>query len=211
MEQAPHVGRYFQAVKFIPRASALAFLVLSLWSPRGTAHAQAPEQVSTKTPERSLLRQLYGNLAFELRTKGQGSILMGVADDRTSLAFSLLAVDLRRWSDSASRVLAARLPKKGTYVRWEAVVAGPGTAAGSMSLARMINPTDTTIILLVTDTAFRAVRTPLSMEEARALTAAMKRAAMASLPTTVPPMQKAPPATKAPPTPAPKKPPPTDR
>jgi hypothetical protein len=76
--------------------------------------------------------------------------------------------------------------------------------AGSMSLARTINPTDTTIILLVTDTAFRGVRTALSMEEARALTAAMKRAALASLPTTVPPMKQAPPATKA----QPKKPPP---
>ena len=116
---------------------------------------------------------------------------MGVADARTSLAFTLLAIDLRRWSDSASRVLAARPPRKGGYVKWEAVVAGPGTVAGSMSLARTINPTDTTIILLVTDTAFRGVRTALSMDEARALTAAMKRAALASLPTTVPPMTKA--------------------
>ena len=190
-------------MSFIPRASALSLLVLSLWSPGATAVAQTVAQ----TPERSLLRQLYGNLAFEVRTKGQGSVLMGVADDRTSLAFSLLAVDLRRWSDSASRVLAARPPKKGTYVRWEAVVAGPGVSAGSMSLARMINPTDTSIILLVTDTAFRGVRTVLSMDEAKALTGAMKRAALASLPTTVPPMKQAAPATKAVPPPT-KKPPP---
>ena len=210
MEQAPRVQRYFPAVSFIPRASTLVLLVLSLWSARGTANGQAPAQPPAQTaasaPERSVLRQLYGNVAFEVRTKGQGSLLMGVADDKTSLAFTLLAVDVRRWSDSASRILAAKPPKKGNYVRWEAVVAGPGTAAGSMSLARMINPTDTSIILLVTDTAFRGVRTSLSMEEAKALTAAMKRAALASLPTTVPPMQKAPPATKAPP-PPPKKPP----
>jgi hypothetical protein len=73
----------------------------------------------------------------------------------------------------------------------------------------MINPTDTSIILLVTDTAFRGMRTALSMEEAKALTAAMKRAALASLPTTVPPMQKAPAATKPPAQPPPKKPPPS--
>ena len=186
-------------MRLIPRASTLAvFALSSLWSGR-SAVAQAPE--------RSVLRQLYGDLAFEVRTKGQGSVLMGVADARTSLAFTLLAIDLRKWSDSASRVLAARPPRKGGYVKWEAVVAGPGTAAGSMSLARTINPTDTSIILLVTDTAFRGVRTALSMDEARALTAAMKRAAMASLPTTVPPMTKAPPATKAPP----KKPPPPSK
>jgi hypothetical protein len=199
VEQAPLVRRYLPAVSFIPRALILALLV-SLWS-RGAAVAQAPE--------RSVLRQLYGDVALEVRTRGQGSVRMGAADDRTSLAFTLLAIDLRRWSDSASRVLAAKPPKKGTYVRWEAVVAGPGVAAGSMSLARMINPSDTSIILLVTDTAFRGVRTRLSIDEARALTAAMKRAALASLPTTVPPMTKAPPATKPPGQPPPKKPPPS--
>jgi hypothetical protein len=166
--------------------------------------ADAQAVADAKAIERSVLRQLYGDLAFEVRTKGQGSVMMGVADSRTTLAFMLMAMDLRRWSDSASRVLAAKPPRRGQSVKWEAVVAGPGTAAGSMSLARTINPTDTTIILLVTDTAFRGVRTPLSMDEARALTAAMKRAALASLPTTVPPMKQAPPATKA----QPKKPPP---
>jgi hypothetical protein len=189
-------------VSFIPRTPALAVLALSLWSPVTNADAQAV--ADAKVSERSVLRQLYGDLAFEVRTKGQGSVMMGVADARTTLAFTLMAMDLRRWSDSASRVLAAKPPRRGQSATWEAVVAGPGTMAGSMSLARTINPTDTTIILLVTDTAFRGVRTALSMEEARALTAAMKRAALASLPTTVPPMKQAPPATKA----QPKKPPP---
>jgi hypothetical protein len=117
-----------------------------------------------------------------------------------------MALDMRRWSDSATRMLAAT-PRKGQTAKWEAVVAGPGVAAGSMSLARSISPGDTTLILLVTDTAFHGVRTPLTMAEAKALAVAMKRAAMASLPTKVPPMKAAPPATKAPP----KKPPPNPR
>src|SRR5688572_26504287 len=69
VEQRPRARRYSQAVSFIPRAPALALfatLALSLWSPRA-AVAQAPE--------RSVLRQLYGDLAFEVRTKGQGSVL----------------------------------------------------------------------------------------------------------------------------------------
>jgi hypothetical protein len=73
-----------------------------------------------------------------------------------------------------------------------------------MALARSIGPGDTSITLLVTDTAFRGVRTSLTMDEARALAGAMKRAAMASLPTKVPPMKAAPPATKAPPKKPPK-------
>jgi hypothetical protein len=76
-----------------------------------------------------------------------------------------------------------------------------------MSLARSILPNDTNLVLLVTDTAFRAVRTELSMEEAKALTGALRRAALTSLPTRPPPM----PGTKAPaskaPVPPAKKPP----
>jgi hypothetical protein len=197
VEQRPEVHKYSQAVKFITHVPALAFLALSLWSPVASADAQASE--------RSVLRQLYGDLAFEVRTKGQGSLMVGVADARTSLVLTLMAIDLRRWSDSATRVLAAKAPARGRSAKWEAVVAGPGVTAGSMALARSIGPGDTSITLLVTDTTFRGVRTSLTMEEARALASAMKRAAMASLPTKVPPMKQAPPATKPPP----KKPPPS--
>ena len=183
-------------MKFVPFVSALSAL-LSLWSPVPAAAQET---------QRSLLRALYGDLAFEVRTKGQGTVTLAVADDRTQIVVSLMSIDLRRWSDSAARVLAARPPRKGNYVKWEAVVEGPGTVAGSMSLARSILPNDTTLVLLVTDSAFRAVRSELTMEDARAITGAMRRAALASLPTRPPPI----PSTKAPPTktaPAPKKPP----
>jgi hypothetical protein len=187
--------RVLSAVNFVPRLLALA-VALSLWVPPRAAGAQSGL--------RSVLRQLYGDLAFEVRTRGQGSLTLGVADSRTQLVVDFMATDLRRWSDSATRILAAR-PRRGRTVKWEAVVAGPGVVAGSMALARTITPTDTSIVLLVTDTAFRAVRTPLRMVEARALAAAMKRAANASLPTRAAPLPKAkkpppnkPPASKPP-------------
>lgn len=192
MEQPPAPAGYSLPVKFIPRLPALALAALSLWS---------PAQARAQTGERSLLRQLYGDLAFEVRTRGQGSLTVGVADSRTSLVFTVMATDLRRWSDSTARVLAARPPRRGVPAKWEAVVAGPGVAAGSMSLARAISATDTTIVLLVTDTSFRAVRTTLDATEARALAAAMKRAANASLPTRAAPLPRAtptPPAKKPP-------------
>jgi hypothetical protein len=133
---------------------------------------------------------------------------VGVADSRTSLVITFLALDLRRWSDSATRMLAAH-PRRGSIVKWEASVAGPGVNAGSMSMARTITPTDTSVVLLVTDTSFHAVRTPLSMEDARAIAAAMKRAANASLPTKPAPLPKAKVVTPPPKstTPPPKKPP----
>jgi hypothetical protein len=193
MEQRPVAVGYSPAVKFIPfvpvpvpvPVSVLA-VALALWS--------APSPALAQDGERSVLRQLYGDLAFEVRTKGQGSLTVGVADSRTTLVFTLMATDLRRWSDSAARVLAARAPRRGQTARWEAVVSGPGITAGSMALARTIAPGDTTLVLLVTDTSFRGMRTTLNMQEARALTAAMKRAANASLPTRAAPLPKARPA-----------------
>ena len=190
-------------MNFVPRVLAPALAALSLWSLPGSADAQAPQ--------RSVLRQLVGDLAFEARTRGDGSMTVGVADSRTSLVITFMALDLRRWSDSATRMLAAR-PRRGSIVKWEASVSGPGVTSGSMSMARTITPSDTTVVLLVTDTAFHAVRTPLSMEEARALASAMKRAANASLPTKPAPLPKAK-ATAPPPkstTPPPKKPPQRD-
>lgn len=184
-------------MKFIPHVSAVAVAGLSLWSLPSSARAQ--------DTTRSVLRQLYGDLAFEVRTKGRGTLNVGAADSRTTIVLTVLALDLRRWSDSVTRVLDARAPRRGQSAKWDAVVDGPGNVAGSMALTRSIAPGDTTIILLVTDTAFRAVRTPLSMNEARALAAAMKRAANASLPTRAPPIKTAPKAT-----PLPKKPPPPD-
>ena len=174
-----------------PYGPSLAALVLSLC-------AVAPP-VLAQSGERSMLRQLYGDLALEVRTRGQGSMMLGVADSRTSLVVTFMSLDVRRWSDSATKMLAARPPGRGKSAQWEAVVAGPGTVAGSMSMAYSIAPGDTGVTLLVTDTAFRGVRTKLTMAEAKALAAALKRAAMASLPTSVPPMKAAPKATPPPP------------
>lgn len=185
-------------MNFVPRVLAPVLTALSLWSLPGSADAQAPQ--------RSVLRQLVGDLAFEARTRGDGSMTVGVADSRTSLVITFMALDLRRWSDSATRMLAAR-PRRGSIVKWEASVSGPGVTSGSMSMARTITPSDTSVVLLVTDTAFHAVRTPLSMEEARALAAAMKRAANASLPTRPAPLPKAKAAPPRATTPPPKKPP----
>ena len=185
-------------MNFISLSPALAGLLLSLWFPPKVQAQQAP----AATTQRSLLRQLYGDLAFEVRTRGTGSVTIGAADEKNSVVVTLLSTDLRRWSDSANRMLAARPPRRGQSVSWNAVVEGPGVVAGSMSLTRAIAPGDTTLVLLVTDTGFKAVRTRLTMTDAKALVGAMRRAALASLPPPTPA-----PARRGAPPPAPKKPP----
>lgn len=194
-------------VRFVLSPSVWAAAgALSLWAPAVSAQAppakappakappakappaQAPQATTPPptAPERSLLRQLYGDLAVEARTRGAGSLVLAVSDGRTSVVLNLMATDLRRWSDSASRILAAPAPRRGQSAKWEAAVAGPGVAAGSVSLARRVAPGDTGIVLLVTDAEFRGVRTELAPEEARALSLALRRAALASMPPPTP-------------------------
>lgn len=161
---------FSSVVTFGPSPFLKVAAALSLWSAAGAA----------QSPERSLLRQLVGDVAVEVRTRTPGALVLGATDGRTSLVINLLATDVRRWADSATRILAAPAPRRGQSARWEAVLAGPGVAAGSVSLARRIAPGDTAIVLLVTDAEFRAVRTRLTAEDARALALAMKRAAVAA-------------------------------
>lgn len=139
-------------------------VALSLWS-HGLP-AQATGQV--------LVRQLVGDLAVDVRAGDPGVLRIGAADANRSVALTVLATDLRRWADSANRVLAARAPGRGRTARWESVVAGPGVTAGSMSLARSF-PGDT-LILLITNAEFEAVRSRLSIEEARGFVGALRRA-----------------------------------
>ncbi|HEX9565211.1 MAG TPA: hypothetical protein VF981_14610 [Gemmatimonadaceae bacterium] len=148
-------------------------LVASLWS--------VPSAAAAQTPARVLLRQLYGDLAFDVRTADANGVQLGVADATGSIAVTILARDLRGWADSVTKILAARPPRRGQTARWDAAVTGPGLVAGSMALSRSVAPGDTSIALLVTDTQFVGVRTNLTMAEARALAGAMRRAASAVL------------------------------
>jgi hypothetical protein len=145
-----------------------AGIALSLWS------AVAPAQDGHPV----LVRQLAGDLAIEVRVTGPGALRIGAADGSRSIVTAVLQSDLRRWADSAGRVLAARPPRRGQSARWEAVVAGPGVAAGSMSLARTVAPADTAIVLLITNAEFEAVRTTITMAEARGVVGALRRASM---------------------------------
>src|SRR4026207_933104 len=63
--------RVFSVVNFVPRVLAVAVTALSLWSLSGSADAQAPQ--------RSVLRHLVGDVAVEGRTRGDGSMTLGVA------------------------------------------------------------------------------------------------------------------------------------
>ena len=117
------------------------------------------------------------------------------AADANRSVITVLARDLG--AGPTTRVLSARAPRRGQVARWQAVLEGPGVAAGSMTLARTIAPGDTAIVLLIAGPEFEGVRTPLQMEEARALVAAMRRSAVAVLT----PSRPAPPAARRPPPP----------
>ncbi len=171
----------------VPFALSLA---VALLVPAGGA-AQAPDT----SPPRVLLRQLYGDVAVELRTAPAGGIRLGAADGTRTIALTVLARDLRRWSDSAVRVLAARAPRRTRAGEWRATVEGPGLEAGAMSLTRTIAKKDTTISVFISNSQFEGVKFEVGAAEARAFVAAMRRAAAVVL---APPPARKPPATRPP-------------
>ena len=143
--------------------------------------ATGPSQVRAQESGRALLRQLYGDVALVVHTAPAAAVRIGADNGQKSITMILLARDLRRWADSASKVLAARLPRRAQGVRWRAVAEGPGVAAGSMTLSRSIEGEDTTITFFLADPQFESIRVVIAPEEAQALVRAMRRAANAVL------------------------------
>lgn len=124
-----------------------------------------------------LLRQLYGNVAVEVRQAPNQAVYLGAADGHQTVALTLLARDLRRWADSATRVLARRVPRVTRVAEWRATVEGPGLEAGAMTLTRKVDGKDTMISVFIANSQFEGVRLPLTSAEARAFIGAMRRAA----------------------------------
>lgn len=151
--------------------SVALMFVSSLWS--SIARAQEGQ--------RALLRQLYGDVAVEVRDISGGAMRFAFTDGDKTIALTLLARDVRRWADSATRVLAARRRARDSTARWQARVEGPGVEAGAISLSRTLTRTDTTIAIFAADAQFESVRAVVTAEEARALVGALRRAANAIL------------------------------
>lgn len=124
-----------------------------------------------------LLRQLYGDVAVEVRQAPNQAVYVGAAGGQRTVALTLLARDLRRWADSATRVLARRVPRATRIGEWRATVEGPGLQAGAMTLTRKVDGKNTIISVFIASDQFEGVRLPLTSAEARAFVGAMRRVA----------------------------------
>ncbi len=139
--------------------------------------ALVPSRGGAQPAQRVLLRQLYNDLAVEVITADAGGLRLAAADSASSIALSLLARDLVRWADSASRVLAAR-PRRGqstTHLR--AAIEEPGVKSGSLTLSRDLGTEGNPIVLFVADGDLNNVQTALDAAQARALVGALRHAA----------------------------------
>jgi hypothetical protein len=142
-----------------------------------TLFAFVSSRGSAQPAQRVLLRQLYNDLAVEVTTANAGGLHVAAADSARSIALSLLARDLTRWTDSASRVLAAR-PRRGqptTHLR--AAIEEPGLRSGSLTLSRDLGAEGNSIVLFVADGDLYNVQTALDPAQARALVGALRHAA----------------------------------
>lgn len=145
------------------------------------ASSLLPSGSAAQEGRRALLRQMYGDVAVEVRDVTGQAMRFAFTDGEKTIALTVLARDARGWADSATRVLAARRRARDSTARWQATVEGPGIEAGAITLSRTLTRTDTTISLFAADAQFESVRVVISAEEARALIGAVRRAANAML------------------------------
>lgn len=155
--------------------------MLSL-GPFAVPHAAQPAAADSATQEtrrdtaRVVSRALFGDVAIEVRIVSGSSIAISVADDARSLALAFRHSDLRRWADSARRIVAYRSSRRAATRTLRVAVDEPGIRGGSLALSRTISAGVSTYTLFAADGDFERVRTTLSDAEARTFIATIRRA-----------------------------------
>jgi len=126
------------------------------------------------------IRSLFGDMALEVRDEGGGTIAIGVAGAARAVTLSVRASDVRRWVDSASRLVqpARRRPARDSaqVQRARVILEEPGVGAGSFVLSRSDSAGVRTFLLFVDDAELEGVRQELELQEATTLVRVMRRA-----------------------------------
>ncbi|MDP1858054.1 MAG: hypothetical protein Q8K82_05260 [Gemmatimonadaceae bacterium] len=145
-------------------------------------------------------RTLFGETALELRSTGSGTLLIGAAGPTKTVTLDVRATDVRRWADSAARLVPVRrtavarkrLATSDSVVRARVVLEEPGVGAGSLILARADSAGARTWLLFASDAEFDGVRQPLESEEVATFIKLMRRAALAAAPQSARPRKRPP-------------------
>ena len=128
-------------------------------------------------------RLLFGEVAFEIRTTSDLMVRVGAADRARTITLLLLARDVKKWTDSASRLLVAR-PRRASSGRekWTATLDEPGIEAGALTLTKTREGKEERWSLYVSDRDFEGVGATLERDEVRALIGQLRRASASVLP-----------------------------
>ena len=128
-------------------------------------------------------RLLFGEVALEIRTTSDLMIRVGAADGTRTITLQLLARDVKRWADSASRLLAAR-PRRPSLSKekWTATLDEPGIEAGALTLTKTREGKEVRWSVYVADRDFDGVGASVEPDEVRALIGQLRRASASVLP-----------------------------
>lgn len=128
-------------------------------------------------------RLLFGEVAFEIRTTSDLMVRVGAADRTRTITLLLLARDVKRWSDSALRLLAAG-PRRtsSAAAKWTATLDEPGIEAGALTLTKSREGKEERWSLYVADRDFDGIGAAIERDEVRALIGQLRRAAASVLP-----------------------------
>jgi hypothetical protein len=128
-------------------------------------------------------RLLFGEVAVEIRTTSDLMVRVGAADGTQTITLLLLARDVKRWADSASRLLNIRPPRPSLVKqKWTATLDEPGIEAGALTLTKTREGKAERWSLYVADREFKGVGAAIERDEVRALIGQLRRASASVLP-----------------------------
>lgn len=148
-----------------------------------TAAMSAPvRRAPAQTADSTLARLFVGGDALEIVLLDDRRLRVAVADSARTLILTVLPRDVRRWSDSVSRILVTRRRVRRFPQQWSATLSEPGIEAGSMTMTRRDSDAGSTWSLFVSDSRFMQTRVILDAGEAKAIRSAFRRAADVAAP-----------------------------
>lgn len=130
--------------------------------------------------ERVIWRSMLGSTAFDLRARQPGVVRIGVADEGGPMTLEFRSSDVRKFTDSATKVLSVRRRRPQP---WSVRLEETGARNGALSLSFTPGEDEERPYrFFASDDAIRQVRESLTADEARLLVRHFRSAAASATP-----------------------------
>jgi hypothetical protein len=151
----------------------LRLTAVTLFVAIGALRSAAQDTLAT------VARTMYGDVALIVQVR-PNQVRLAVDNGTHNLFLSFVGSDVRRWSDSTTRILA-RKRRRGDATAWRSAMFEPGMRSGTASLTLRPDSSGTSYTLFFADDSLRSVRGTVRAADAAAFTRILRNASHMAL------------------------------